>query len=56
MLAPWHVAAWGLSMQVRTLGVEYAERENEYDILFRFSLFCAYVHIEYVRMHVIYRV
>ena len=36
--------------------VEYAERGTEYCILFRFSLFCEYVYLEYVRIHAIYRV
>jgi len=40
--------------KVRTLHVEYAEREKEYGILFIFSLFCEYIHLEYVRIHVIY--
>jgi len=35
-----------------TLHVEYAERGNEYSILFIFGLFCEY----YVRVHVIHRV
>jgi len=39
-----------------TLDVEYAERGKEYGILFIFSLFCEYVHLEYVRIRVIYRV
>ena len=38
------------------LHVEYAERGTEYGILFMFSLCCEYVHLEYVRIHVIYRV
>jgi len=38
------------------LHVEYAERGKEYGILFIFSLFCEYIHLEYVRIHVIYRV
>jgi len=38
------------------LYVEYAEREKEYGILFIFSLFCEYMHLEYVRIHAIYRV
>jgi len=38
------------------LHVEYAERGNEYGILFIFSLFCEYIHLEYVRILVIYRV
>jgi len=33
-----------------------AERGKEYGILFIFSLFCEYLHLEYVRIHVIYRV
>jgi len=38
------------------LHVEYAEREEEYGILFIFSLFCEYMHLEYVRIHGMYRV
>ena len=42
------------------LDVEYAERgkEYEYGILFIFSLFCEYMHLEleYARIHVIFRV
>jgi len=38
-----------------TLLVEYAEREKEYGIRFIFSLFCEYIHLEYVRIHGIYR-
>jgi len=38
-----------------TLHVEYAERGNEYGILFIFSLFYEYIHLQYVRIHVIYR-
>jgi len=41
---------------VLSLPVEYAERGKEYGILFTFSLFCEYVHLEYVRIHVVYRV
>jgi len=41
---------------VVTLHVEYAERGNKYGILFIFSLFCEYRTLEYVRIHVIYRV
>jgi len=41
---------------VRQLHVEYAERGTEYGILFIFSLFCEYIHLEYVRIHVIHRV
>jgi len=37
----------------RILHVEYAEREKSYEILFVFSLFCEYIHLEYVRIHVI---
>jgi len=43
-------------LNVDVLHVEYAERGNEYGILFIFSLFCEYMHLEYVRIHVIYRV
>jgi len=39
-----------------TLDVEYAERGNEYGILFIFSLFCEYIQLEYVHIHGIYRV
>ena len=38
------------------LHVEYAERGNGYDILFIFSLFCENIHLEYVRIHGLYRV
>ena len=38
-----------------TLYVEYAKRGNEYGILFMFSLFCESIHLDYVRIHVIYR-
>jgi len=38
------------------LHVEYAEQGNEYGTLFIFSLFCEYSHLEYARIHVIYRV
>ena len=41
---------------VVSLHVEYAERGNEYGILFIINLFCEYFHLEYVRVHVIYRV
>jgi len=34
--------------------VEYAEGGKEYGIPFMFSLFCKYIHLEYVRIHVIY--
>ena len=39
-----------------TLHIEYAERGNEYGILFIFRLFSEYTRLEYVRIHVIYRV
>ena len=39
-----------------SLHVEYAARGKEYAILFTFSLFCEHIHLEYVRVHVIYRV
>ena len=38
-----------------SLHVEYAERGQECDIRFICSLFCEYSHLEYVRIHVIYR-
>ena len=38
------------------LHVAYAERRKKYSILFIFSLFCDYTSLEYVRIHVIYRV
>ena len=38
------------------LYVEYVERRTRYGILFIFSLFCEYINLEYVRIHVIYRV
>jgi len=41
---------------VRILHVEYAERRRNYGILFIFSLFTEYMHLEYVRVPVIYRV
>ena len=44
------------ALGVGALHVEYAERGKEYGILFMFSLFCEYFHLEYVRIHVIYRV
>jgi len=36
--------------------VEYVERGKEHGILFMFSLLCEYIHLEYERIHVIYRV
>ena len=38
------------------LHVEYADRGKSYGILFMFSLFCEHIHLEYVRIHAIYRV
>jgi len=40
---------------VDTPRVEYAER-GKYGILFLCSLFCDYFNLEYVRLHLIYRV
>ena len=40
----------------RGLRVEYATRRSIYGIAFIVSLFCEYVNLEYVRMHVTYRV
>jgi len=39
-----------------TQPVEYAERGNEYGILFTCSLFCEYSILEYVRIYVMDRV
>jgi len=44
------------SLDTLTLHIEHAERGKQYGILFLFSLFCEYIHLEYVRIHVIYRV
>ena len=44
------------SGDVVSLRVEYVERGKEYGILFIMSLFCDYIQLEYVRIHVIYRV
>jgi len=41
---------------VVVLHVEYAGPGIEYGILFRFSLYCEYIHLDFVRIHVIYRV
>jgi len=41
--------------RLATLHVEYAERRIEYGIIFSFSLY-EYTHLEYVHIHVIYRV
>jgi len=58
-------SAWGGSVRgsrmfcfnrVQSLHVEYAERGDEYGILFIFSLFCECGQLEYVRIHAIYRV
>ena len=38
------------------LHVEYVERRTEYGILFIFSLFCEYINLEYICIHVICRV
>ena len=38
------------------LHVEYAEPGKEYGIQFIYSLFCEYIHLEYERIRVIYRV
>ena len=46
----------GSRRAARPLHVEYAERGQECGILFMCSLFCEYIHLEYGRMHVIYRV
>ena len=39
-----------------SLHVEYAEQGKEYGIISIVSLFCEYIHLEYERIHVIYRV
>jgi len=44
------------SPRLAILQFEYAERGKEYGIIFRCSLFCEYVRLEYVRIHGIYRV
>jgi len=41
---------------VVSLHVEYGERRIQCGILFIFSLCCEYINLEYVRIHVIYRV
>jgi len=38
------------------LYVEYVERRTKYGILFRFSLLCEYINLQYVRIHVLCRV
>jgi len=40
--------------RVKVLYVEYAERGNEYGILFTYSLFCEYVYLEYENVSVSY--
>ena len=40
---------------ILTLRVEYAERRNQYGILFMFNLFCDYCNLEYVRIYGVYR-
>jgi len=42
--------------RMSSLHVKYAERGKEYGILFIFSLFCEYIHLESVGIHVMYRV
>ena len=44
----------GLSLTV-TLHVECVERGNEYGMLFTSSLFCQYIHLEYVHIYGMYR-
>jgi len=46
----------GMPRRTASLHVEYAGRGKEYGILFIFSLFCEYIHLEYVRIHGIYGV
>jgi len=50
------VKLWVVPEVFGRVHVEYAERGTEYGILFIFSLFCEYIHLEYIRIHVIYRV
>ena len=47
---------WQFHVCAESLHVESAERGTEYGILFIFRLFCEYMHLGYVRIHVIYRV
>jgi len=44
------------SSLVVALHAEYAERRRKCEIIFRFSLFCEYIDLEYIRVPVIYRV
>jgi len=48
-------AEWPL-LKLPPLHVEYAEQGKSYGIRFICSLFCEYNQLEYVRIHVIYRV
>jgi len=43
-------------IEYRGLHVEYAERRTKYGILFIFCLEFEYINLEYVRIHVIYRI
>jgi len=51
-----HLRKPALRFATETLHVEYEERGKEYGLLFIFRLFCEYIQLEYVRIHVIYRV
>ena len=55
-LLPTRSAVGAMGRGVATLHVEYAGRGNEYGILFIFNLFGEDIHLEYARIHVIYRV
>jgi len=44
------------NLRPKFLYVEYAAQRRQYGILFIFSLFREYIHLEYVRLPVIYRV
>jgi len=44
------------STTIPTLHIEYAERGNEHGILVKFCTFSECTRLEYVRVHVIYRV
>jgi len=55
------IAHLGSGLTIRTLagltrGCSAGLTRNEYGILFIFSMFCDYTRLEYVRVHVIYRV
>ena len=57
MLVEWNEGTPpGVSECLRVLYVECAERGNEYGIPFISSQFCEYSYLEYVRIHVTYRV